>query len=58
MALSNLEIDLVVRWRDLQRTGAELRIDRFVGNDRNFLTRKWTPRVIGQETQRSVGSLG
>src|ERR1700730_11116710 len=68
MALANLEIQRVVRGRDFQDAGAEFRIDSFIGDNRNFLTRQWTPGVFTQEigvslitwmkSHRSVGHDG
>ena len=49
MSLPNLEIHCVVRWGNFQNTSAEFRVDRFVGNDRNFLAGERAPRVLAQE---------
>src|SRR5438094_10286136 len=49
MALTNLEINRVMRGRDFQDAGAEFRIDCFIGDNRNFFTCQGTPRVFTQE---------
>src|SRR4029077_14886136 len=54
MALTNLEIQRVVRGRDFQDAGAEFRIDCFIGNNRNFLTCERTPRMFTQEIGESL----
>ena len=49
MALTNLEINRVMRGRDFQDAGAEFRIDCLIGDNRNFLACQGTPRMFTQE---------
>ena len=53
MTLADFEIELVVRRRNLQNTRPELRIDCFVGNDRNFFPRERTPGVFADQVEVS-----
>ena len=50
MALADLKIQRVMRRRNFQNTSAEFRIDCFVSNNWNFLTRQRTPRVLAQRS--------
>jgi hypothetical protein len=46
VALANLEIDLVVRRRHFQNTGAEFRINQFVSDNWNLLARQRSPTPL------------
>src|SRR5439155_16052151 len=54
MTLADLEIQRGVRGRYFWNASAELRVDCFIGDDRNFLTRERTPRVFSNEIQVSL----
>ena len=49
MAHTDLEIDFVMRGRHLQHTGAELRIDRGVTDNRKFLARERPPDLFADQ---------
>ena len=49
MALTDLEIQHVVRVRYFQDTGTEFWIDCFIGDNRNFLTCERTSRMFTEE---------
>ena len=58
MTLADFKIELVVRRRHLQNARAELRIDRFVGDDWNFLPRERTPDMFANQSRAYRLSFG
>ena len=50
VALANFEVYRVVSRRNFQNASAELRINCYISNDGNFLTRKRAPGVFTQKT--------
>ena len=51
VALTDLEVRLVVRRRHFEHAGAEGHVDVRVGDDRNFRPRERTHRVLAEETR-------
>ena len=54
VTLTDFEIEFVVRRRDFQHAGAEFRIDRLIGDDRNLRAIKRSPDLFSDKASETL----